>query len=77
MEGGKEGEEADPCTPSLTYNIQYKSIMLQLSQLVALLAGFLVMLVNGSLYVYGTMTPYIITYLYYQGKACPTQEIRL
>lgn len=35
--------------------------------IVALFAGFTVMLVQGSLYVYGTMTPYILTYLRYQG----------
>lgn len=38
------------------------------SQIIALFAGFMVMLVNGSLYVYGTMTPYIITFLHYKGK---------
>lgn len=36
--------------------------------IIALFAGFTVMLVQGSLYVYGTMTPYILSYLYYQGK---------
>jgi hypothetical protein len=36
--------------------------------IVALFAGFTVMLVQGSLYVYGTMTPYILSYLYYQGN---------
>lgn len=41
-------------------------------QVVALFAGFTVMLVQGSLYVYGTMTPYIITYLHYQGETSLT-----
>lgn len=35
--------------------------------IIALFAGFTVMLVQGSLYVYGTMTPYILTYLRYHG----------
>lgn len=48
---------------------------MQLSQVVALFAGFMVMLVNGSLYVYGTMTPYIITYLHYKGTTLLTQAI--
>jgi hypothetical protein len=39
--------------------------MIQLRQIVALIAGFTVMLVQGSLYIYGTITPYIITYLHY------------
>jgi hypothetical protein len=43
-----------------------------LSQLVALFAGFMVMLVNGSLYVYGTMTPYIFTFLHYKGMHLST-----
>lgn len=47
------------------------------SQIVALIAGFLVMLVNGSLYVYGTMTPYIITYLFYKGSCCFIQAKRI
>lgn len=42
--------------------------------IIALFAGFLVMLVQGSLYVYGTMTPYILSYLYYQGTSIPIQE---
>jgi predicted ABC-type sugar transport system permease subunit len=46
----------------------------KLSQVVALFAGFTVMLVNGSLYVYGTMTPYIVTYLHYKGNHVLTQE---
>ena len=43
------------------------SIHMQAQQLMALLAGFLVMLVNGSLYIYGTMTPYIFTFLHNKG----------
>lgn len=43
--------------------------------MVALIAGFTVMLVNGSLYVYGTMTPYIVTYLHYKGKHVTIQAI--
>jgi hypothetical protein len=35
--------------------------------IIALFAGFTVMLVQGSLYVYGTMTPYILSFLYYKG----------
>jgi predicted ABC-type sugar transport system permease subunit len=46
---------------------------MQAQQLIALLAGFLVMLVNGSLYVYGTMTPYIYTFLHFKGTLPPTQ----
>jgi Sec-independent protein secretion pathway component TatC len=42
-------------------------------QIIALFGGFVVMLVQGSLYVYGTMTPYLFTYLYYQGTLPPTQ----
>ena len=34
----------------------------------AIVAGFLVMLVQGSLYVFGTLTAYIASYLYYKGK---------
>jgi len=45
-----------------------------LSQLVALFAGFMVMLVNGSLYVYGTMTPYIFTFLHYKGMHLFSKE---
>ena len=36
-------------------------------QIIALIGGFIVMLVQGSLYVFGTMSPYILTYLHYQG----------
>lgn len=43
------------------------------SQIIALFAGFMVMLVNGSLYVYGTMTPYIITFLHFKGTPSLTQ----
>ena len=39
--------------------------MLTLLQVGALAGGFLFMLVQGSLYVFGTMQPYIYTYLYY------------
>jgi hypothetical protein len=46
---------------------------MQAPQLIALLAGFLVMLVNGSLYIYGTMTPYIYTFLHSKGTPLPTQ----
>lgn len=42
--------------------------MLLLRQIVALIGGFIVMLVQGSLYIYGTITPYILTYLYYKGN---------
>lgn len=34
----------------------------------ALSAGALIMLVQGSLYVFGTLTSYIASYLYYQGN---------
>lgn len=44
---------------------------INLSQLIALISGFIVMLVQGSLYVFGTMTPYIYTYLYYEGTLAP------
>lgn len=43
------------------------------TQLLALLGGFTVMLVQGALYVYGTMTPYLLTYLHYQGTFPATQ----
>jgi len=42
--------------------------------IIALFAGFTVMLVQGSLYVYGTMTPYILSYLYYQGISMLTED---
>lgn len=41
--------------------------MLRPRQLLSLVAGFTVMLVQGSLYIFGTITPYIATYLYYKG----------
>ena len=41
---------------------------LTLEQFRALLAGALIMLVQGSLYVFGTLTSYIASYLYYKGK---------
>lgn len=48
--------------------VDYKSMFIPTTtQLIALTSGFTVMLVQGSLYVFGTMTPYIFTYLYYQG----------
>ncbi len=50
---------------------------INLSQLIALISGFIVMLVQGSLYVFGTMTPYIYTYLYYEGKVAPIQDIKI
>jgi hypothetical protein len=46
---------------------------LRSNELRALVAGFTVMLVQGSMYVYGTLTPYIVTYLHYQGKAIQYQ----
>lgn len=50
---------------------------INLSQLIALISGFIVMLVQGSLYVFGTMTPYIYTYLYYEDKVVPIQDIKI
>jgi hypothetical protein len=47
---------------------------LTIRNIIALFAGFTVMLVQGSLYVYGTMTPYILSYLYYQGKPSLTKD---
>ena len=40
---------------------------LTLEQFKALAAGALIMLVQGSLYVFGTLTYYIRSYLYYHG----------
>lgn len=45
---------------------------MQAGQLIALFAGFMVMLVNGSLYIYGTMTPYVFTFLKNKGAPSPT-----
>jgi hypothetical protein len=42
--------------------------MLSPSQIVSLIAGALTMMVQGSLYTFGTITPYIASFLYYQGK---------
>jgi hypothetical protein len=51
------------------------SLMLGLKwqQWAALASGFMVMLVQGSLYVYGTMSPYLFSYLYYEGASHKTQ----
>ena len=41
---------------------------MKLRQVVSLIAGFTVMLVNGSLYIYGALTPYLVTFLRNKGK---------
>jgi hypothetical protein len=41
---------------------------LQREQLTSLLAGFVCMLIYGSAYTYGTLIPYVTSYLYYSGK---------
>ncbi len=41
--------------------------MLPLQDLRRLLGGATVMLVLGSMYVFGTLSPYIASYLHYQG----------
>lgn len=40
---------------------------LQREQLVSLFAGFVCMLIYGSAYTYGTLIPYVTSYLYYAG----------
>lgn len=41
--------------------------MLSRSQIQALAAGFICMLIYGSAYTYGTLIPYVTSYLYYSG----------
>ena len=41
--------------------------MLKLPQLLSLVAGFTTMLIYGSSYTYGTLIPYVASYLYYAG----------
>lgn len=41
---------------------------MEYSQIKSLIAGFIVMLINGSIYVYGAMTPYLATFLFYTGN---------
>lgn len=38
-------------------------------QLISLLAGFICMLIYGSAYTYGTLIPYVTSYLYYSGNS--------
>lgn len=38
-------------------------------QLLSLLAGFISMLIYGSAYTYGTLVPYLTSYIYYSGKS--------
>ncbi len=42
--------------------------MLEKQQIVSLVAGFTTMLIYGSSYTYGTLIPYVASYLYYAGK---------
>jgi hypothetical protein len=42
--------------------------MLSRSQIQALAAGFICMLIYGSAYTYGTLIPYVTSYLYYSGN---------
>ena len=55
------------CFDDLSLCISIYMAFLTARQCLALFAGFTVMLVNGSLYVYGTMTPYLLTFLKYKG----------
>jgi len=38
------------------------------AQITSLVGGALTMMVQGSLYVFGTIIPYLASYLYYHGK---------
>ena len=48
---------------------------MELRQFVALIAGMLVGFVNGSIYIFGTVTPYAVTLLRYSGTPPNTQEM--
>jgi hypothetical protein len=50
--------------------------MLSRSQIKALAAGFICMLIYGSAYTYGTLIPYVTSYLYYSGNHQVTKAIR-
>jgi Sec-independent protein secretion pathway component TatC len=49
---------------------------LNAEQIRALAAGAMVMLVQGSLYVFGAISPYLISFLYYEGNLLIIQEIQ-
>lgn len=42
----------------------------------ALASGFVSMLIYGSAYTYGTLVPYMISYLYWQGNNLLIEAIR-
>jgi hypothetical protein len=46
-------------------------------QWIALVAGVLATTIQGSLYVFGSIMPYISSYLYYEGTSLFIQEIRI
>lgn len=48
-----------------------------LSQIASLISGVLVLIVLGSLYTFGAITPYISSYLYYHGNDISTLQMSI